>query len=215
MKKYLSLFIKCIILLSIINSFNPVFANDYEIIIPVSATAKINNDKAKDTIDSNPDEFNSPTYWQAATDPPYGPGEEIVFDIGQTLKVEGFRETSGPFPANSFQASISNDGENYIQIYSGTLTKMDFGYHFFDLQQEFRFIKLFLNRTDLYGYGELADFRVLINKNTNIMLDIKPNGCPNPYNIKSEGVVGCNKIWYERTCICIIQKGSSTYIGIT
>jgi hypothetical protein len=143
-------------LAAILGTPNHVLAQTFTLITPVSATAEVNNADAPNTIDNNPNEFTAlTTIWQAAGENPC-----ITFDLGGIIRVAGFRETSGPFPANPFTAFVSTDGVNFTIVFSGTLTQFAFGEHFFT-PRDARFFKLCVQRTDATGFGELADFRAL------------------------------------------------------
>jgi hypothetical protein len=176
----------CIIsLLAILGLSNPASAETFTLIVPVSATADIyNNNNASNAIDGN-----TKTIWLARTDPPYGDGADITFDLGQVMQIVGFQETSGPFPANPFVAYVSTDGENFTQVASGNLTQWEFGVHLFETSEDVRYIRLFLERTDATGTGELAEFRALAPAAISVNIDIKPESSPNPLNVESKGVL--------------------------
>lgn len=150
---------------------NLTLAQTYTIVTPVSATAEVNNADAPNTIDDNPNECNAPTYWQAAQDPQAC----ITFDLGTVLSnVAGFQESADPFPGNPFTAFVSTDGVNFDgQVASGTLAstwpppiECVVGQHFFPVPANVRFIKLCVQRTDDTGFGELVDFRALVQEVT-------------------------------------------------
>lgn len=162
----------------------PALAEGYILITPVDATAGVNDADAPKTIDENPNEFSLPTFWQAAGDPEAC----IAFDLGETMKVVGFRETSGPFPSNPFTAFASTDGMDFTQVASGSLTQLAFGTHFFS-GVNVRFMALCLQRTNATGYGELADFRALVSIATEIEIDVKPGSDRNSVNPRSRGVI--------------------------
>jgi len=164
---------------------DPASAEPYTLIVPVSATADIyNNDNAPNAIDGD-----TRTIWQARTDPPYGDGADITFDLGRVMQVVGFQETSGPYPTNPFIAYVSIDAENFTEVVSGTLTQWEFGTHLFEAPKDARYVRLFLARTDATGWGELAEFRVFVPTPIRVGVDIKPDSCPNPINFKSKGVL--------------------------
>lgn len=171
-----------LLLVAIAGSTNPVLAQTFTLITPVSAVAEVNSADAPNTIDDNPNEFTAlVTYWQAAGDPEAC----ITFDLGQVRQVGGIRETSGPFPGNPFTLFVSTDGVNFGQVTSGTLTQNAFGEHFFTLTSA-RFIKMCVQRTDATGFGELADFRALASEVLTVDIDIKPGSFPNSINLKSK-----------------------------
>jgi len=215
-KVFLSTVLVCCMmsLIAIVGLANLASAETFTLIVPVSATADINNADAPNTIDDNPNEFTNPTYWQAATDPPYGDGEDITFDLGQVMQVVGFRETSGPFPGNPFLAYVSTDGENFTQVVSGNLTQDEFGVHLFETPGDVRYFRLFLERTDATGYGELADFRALAPAEISVNIDIKPQACPNPLNIKSKGVLPVAILGTENFDVTEVDIASIRLVGV-
>jgi len=105
------------------------------------------------------------------------------------MQIVGFEETSGPFRTSPFRAYVSTDGENFTQVASGNITQWEFGVHLFEAPENIRYIRLFLERTDVNGYGELAEFRALAPEPISVNIDIKPESCPNPLNVKSKGVL--------------------------
>ncbi len=176
----------CIIsLLAILWLSNPASAETFTLIVPVSATAD-NKDShnASKAIDGK-----TTSIWIASTDPRGGAGADITFDLGQVMQIVGFEETSGPFRTSPFRAYVSTDGENFTQVASGNITQWEFGVHLFEAPENIRYIRLFLERTDVNGYGELAEFRALAPEPISVNIDIKPESCPNPLNVKSKGVL--------------------------
>ena len=174
----------CIIsLLAILGLSNPASAEMFRLIVPVSATAD-NKDShnASNAIDGK-----TWSIWMASTDPRGGDGADITFDLGQVMQIVGFEETSGPFRTSPFRAYVSTDGENFTQVASGNITQWEFGVHLFEAPENIRYIRLFLERTDVNGYGELAEFRALAPEPISVNIDIKPESCPNPLNVKSKG----------------------------
>ena len=85
----------------------------------------------------------------------------IKFDLGQINQVIGFRETSGSYPGNPYDIYVSSDDISYTIISSGILTEQGFGEHLLTNTMDVRYFKLFLQRTDAMGYGELAEFEAL------------------------------------------------------
>lgn len=169
--------------LAIVGYVAPSFAQTCTLLTPISVTAEVNNASAPNTLDSNPNEFSSPTFWQAAAENPC-----ITYDLGSVEKVCGFRETSGPFPPNPFTAFVSLDGLTFVQAAAGTLTQWTFGDHFFAAQDS-QFLRLCLQRTDDTGFGELSDFRALVLAGIDVAIDIKPGSFPNSINLGSGGAV--------------------------
>jgi hypothetical protein len=85
----------------------------------------------------------------------------IKFDLGEIRQVNGFRETSGNWPANPYDLYVSSDDVLYTEISLGSLTQYVLGEHLFITPMDVRYFKLFLQRTDSTGYGELAEFDAL------------------------------------------------------
>jgi hypothetical protein len=158
------------------------FAQTAALVKPVSATAEVNPDDAMNTLDDNPIEFNRPTYWQAAD---YYEAC-ITYDMGQTMRVVGFRETAGPFPGNPFVAYVSTDGVDFTEVYWGDLTRWAYASHYFD-PVNVQYIALCIQRTNATGYGELADFRALVSLSLVVDIDVKPGSDLNPVNASSNG----------------------------
>jgi len=211
-KVFLSTILVCCImsLIAIVGLANPASAETLTLIVPVRVTAEVNNADAPKTIDDNPNEFTAlTTYWQAALDPEAC----ITFGLGQVIQVVGFRETSGPFPGNPFTAFVSTDGVNFAQIASGTLTQFAFGEHFFT-PMDVQFFKLCVQRTDATGYGELADFRGLVPAEISVEIDIKPQACPNPLNVKSKGVLPVAILGTEDFDVTEIDPASIRLAGV-
>jgi hypothetical protein len=185
-RSFLSTALACCIisLLAILGLSNPASAETFTLIVPVSATAD-NKDShnASKAIDGK-----TTSIWMASTDPRGGDGADITFDLGRVMQILGFEETSGPFRTSPFRAYVSTDGENFTQVASGNITQWEFGVHLFEAPENIRYIRLFLERTYVNGYGELAEFRALAPEPISVNIDIKPESCPNPLNVKSKGV---------------------------
>ena len=122
-------------------------------IAPLGVTAEVNEGSAANTLDGN-----MGTSWQGAADNPW-----IKFDLGELRQVSGFRQSSGIWPGNPYTAWVSADDVTYEQVQGGTLTQNNWGEIHFAQDKEIRFIKLFVERTDATGFGELANLNVLVN----------------------------------------------------
>ena len=151
MKKRMMLATLVVLLTVTVFATNGVYAT---YITPISATAAVNNADAHNTIDGN-----VYTFWQAAS---YDEALQwIKYDLGEIMHVVGFQETSGAYPGNPYTLFASDDDISYVQVASGILTQDNYGDHII-APMDVQFLKMFVERTNNTGYGELVEFRAII-----------------------------------------------------